>query len=176
MRIDLVPLDDVARWRSYVYLVATIGRSSGAPLGGLLNDTVGWRWSFIVQSPLAVLALLIVLWGMPALSTPGKNTSDSASTSPRSKLKRVDFMGSIALAVSITAFLLALNLASKRLQFDSLLGGVIGIWIGSAILFGLIEVLWAREPIFPLQILLNRGVVSSYLIQGLQSGAQVGVR
>lgn len=41
---DRLPLNEVAVWRSYSHIVATLGRSSGAPLGGLLADTVGWRW------------------------------------------------------------------------------------------------------------------------------------
>ena len=41
---DLVPLREVAAWRSYVNVVATTGRSIGGPLGGSLADTVGWRW------------------------------------------------------------------------------------------------------------------------------------
>jgi hypothetical protein len=43
-RKDLVPMIEVATWRSYVNLLATMGRSIGGPLGGLLADTVGWRW------------------------------------------------------------------------------------------------------------------------------------
>jgi MFS family permease len=41
---DLVPLREVASWRAYVNVVATTGRSMGGPVGGLLADTVGWRW------------------------------------------------------------------------------------------------------------------------------------
>ena len=42
--LDRVPLSEVTIWRSYTHVIATLGRSSGAPLGGLLADTVGWRW------------------------------------------------------------------------------------------------------------------------------------
>ena len=40
---DLVPLREVASWRSYVNVVSTFGRSIGGPLGGFLSDTIGWR-------------------------------------------------------------------------------------------------------------------------------------
>lgn len=36
---DLLPLIQVASWRSFVNVVATLGRSIGGPLGGLLTDT-----------------------------------------------------------------------------------------------------------------------------------------
>lgn len=41
---DLVPIKEVALWRSYVNIAATIGRSLGGPLGGLMADAIGWRW------------------------------------------------------------------------------------------------------------------------------------
>jgi predicted MFS family arabinose efflux permease len=41
---DMVPIREVASWRSYVNIAATTGRSLGGPLGGWLTDTVGWRW------------------------------------------------------------------------------------------------------------------------------------
>lgn len=41
---DLVPLRQVAVYRSYVNLVQTVGRSCGAVVGGYLAQTIGWRW------------------------------------------------------------------------------------------------------------------------------------
>ena len=60
--VDLVPLRDIAGWRSWrklqpadddddihldntriVSVMVTFGRSAGAPLGGLLADSLGWR-------------------------------------------------------------------------------------------------------------------------------------
>lgn len=41
---DLVPVRDVATYRSYVNIVQTVGRSCGGPMGGWLAETMGWRW------------------------------------------------------------------------------------------------------------------------------------
>ena len=41
---DLVPLHEVAAYRSYVNIFATVGRSIGGLAGGYLTETVGWRW------------------------------------------------------------------------------------------------------------------------------------
>jgi hypothetical protein len=41
---DMVPIREVASWRSYVNIAATSGRSLGGPIGGYLIDTIGWRW------------------------------------------------------------------------------------------------------------------------------------
>jgi MFS family permease len=56
---DLVPLIEVAPWRSYVNVAATTGRMVGGPLGGWLADLIGWRWSFLGQVPLTILATLL---------------------------------------------------------------------------------------------------------------------
>src|SRR5690606_18871823 len=41
-----------------VMAVATVG---GPLLGGVLTDTVGWRWNFTVGVPLGVLAFIVLL-------------------------------------------------------------------------------------------------------------------
>ena len=41
---DLVPMHEVAGLRSYVNILQTVGRSSGGVFGGLLTQSIGWRW------------------------------------------------------------------------------------------------------------------------------------
>ena len=47
--IDMMPLRQVAAWRSYVNVAATTGRSLGGPMGGFLADKIGWRWFVRLQ-------------------------------------------------------------------------------------------------------------------------------
>lgn len=42
--IDIVPAREVAIYRGYENVVNSIARSMGAPIGGILLDTIGWRW------------------------------------------------------------------------------------------------------------------------------------
>jgi MFS family permease len=54
---DIVPLRDRGAWQSYMNLIYAAGASGGAPLGGLLSDSVGWRWYvqfllFLARSPM----------------------------------------------------------------------------------------------------------------------------
>lgn len=97
--------------------------------------------------------------------------------SSKSKLRRIDFLGSIALALTIVGFLLVLDLGGQKLPWGH---PVIWITLASSVALGLlflsIEGYVAKEPIFPLKLLVHRDVVTAYLVVALQSGAQYGVQ
>ncbi|CAI4211814.1 unnamed protein product [Parascedosporium putredinis] len=57
---DIVPLRDRGVWQGYLNIIFAAGTSTGAPLGGFLADSIGWRWSFLGQVPLCVLAFASV--------------------------------------------------------------------------------------------------------------------
>ena len=89
---------------------------------------------------------------------------------------RVDFLGAASLASSIIAFILFLDLGGKSFPWNSPVTYVLGgASIASCASFALVERFWASEPVFPLHLLANRDVVTSYLIVGLQFAGQVGV-
>lgn len=197
-RVDKVPLRDVATWRSYVNIASTVGRSAGGPIGGFLADTIGWRWcglipfydtclrrnltdtrsrSFYIQCPLTVTAIVLVVWKLG--SPPEQHnitTADEGTTTTKGKLRRVDFLGSISLALTIVGFLLVLDLGGQKLPWGHPL-----IWIIfaaaslSSIAFALIEAFVAREPIYPLRLLVHRDVISAYIVTVLLGSAQFGV-
>lgn len=167
---DLVPLREVASWRSYVNVVATTGRSIGGPLGGSLADTVGWRWSFLCQVPLAGIAIFLVYITLPP-------TIQELSFGPQqSKLARIDFLGATFMALSILCLLFPLEIGGVRIPWSS---PFIFVLLGLAILFGvcllLTEAWHAKEPIFPMDLLKKKDALISFLIGGCQSAAQMGL-
>ncbi|EPE32005.1 MFS general substrate transporter [Glarea lozoyensis ATCC 20868] len=165
---DMVPLRDVATWRSYVNIAATSGRSLGGPIGGFLTDTVGWRWSFLGQCPPTVIAMGLVIW---KLQIP--QIDQTSSVSHLSKLRRVDFLGAILLSISIVCGLMMLEMGGQRVIWTSpKILSLLGSSLIAGNLFILVEGFWAKEPIFPLRLLLNRDVVTSYINLAFQTGAQ----
>ena len=170
---DLVPLIQVAAWRSYVNVVSTLGRSIGGPLGGLLADTIGWRWSFIGQGPLILLAIMLV-----ALKLPSRSSTDQVQQKGKpSKLRRIDFVGAFMLAVTIVALLGALSLGGQNLSWSHPI--VIGLTIGAVVLgclFVTYETKYALEPVFPPTLVVRRDVATPYAIVALQVAAQLAVR
>ncbi|KAF7960104.1 hypothetical protein EAE96_001703 [Botrytis aclada] len=168
---DMVPIREVAKWRSYVNIAATTGRSLGGPIGGFLTDTIGWRWSFLAQCPPTILALMLVIWKLDI--TPQQICGKQSHFS---KLRRIDFLGSIFLPVSIVCGLMVLDLGGHRMSWTDLkLLSLLGVSVAAGILFFLVEGFWAKEPIFPLRLLRNRDVLTIYINLGFQSGAQMEI-
>ena len=58
---------------------------------------------------------------------------------------------------------------------DPLFVVLLGTALVTGQLFFLVEGFWAKELIFPLRLLLNRDVVTSYINVGFQAGAQMAV-
>ncbi|KAF3254848.1 hypothetical protein TWF192_002931 [Orbilia oligospora] len=185
---DLVPLRDLAAWRSYVYIAATLGRSCGAPLGGFMVDTIGWRWynplnrlkgvketkliirSFLGQVPLAVLAIAMVSIKLN-IAHKGKQRKTENFLQ---RFQRIDFTGALSLAASLSLFLVFLDEAGKRMFLANKL--LIGSGIGSLIfgvIFFYVEAYVAKEPILSLRILTQRDVLSVYSTLGLTTGSQI---
>lgn len=168
---DLVPLRDVAPWRSCVNIVATTGRSIGGPVGGWLPDTVGWQWSFSGQVPLAGIAIALV-----AFTLPSSHNLSTAQGSQRIKLARIDFLGAVTLTLSILGLLVPLEIGGDRVPWCS---PTIFLLLGASVLFtGLFlatERWFAKEPIVPLLLLRQRDVTVSALVMLFHIAGQTGL-
>ena len=126
--------------------------------------------SFYIQCPLTITAIVLVAWKLD-----GPPEEDEPKTS-KEKLRRIDFLGSISLALAIVGFLLILDIGGQKVPWTHPL-----VWIlfGAAsvfsIIFVLVEAYVAREPIFPLRLIVHRDVLSAYLVTALLGAAQFGV-
>ncbi|KAJ5162516.1 hypothetical protein N7492_007908 [Penicillium capsulatum] len=164
---DIVPRREVATWRAYVNIAMTLGRSVGGPLGGILLDTIGWRWLFLIQVPLVGLAFILVVLQLHM-------TSDLPKETTTSRIQRVDFLGTALLGTAIVAVIGLLDQGGKSFLWRSWVAAVMGA--GGIILFLaflLVEAYVAREPIFNLRILRRPNVAIGYSIGCLQVTAQL---
>jgi MFS family permease len=172
---DLVPIREVPTWRAYIMLVGTLGRSLGAPLGGLLADTIGWRLSFSIQGPLLFFTALLVWLILPRkASTPGEGQEPKLSA--LEQVAQIDFLGAITLGLLITSTLIPLELGGVVLPWSHpLIMLFFGLTIALLVVFIVIEKHWAKDPILPLEIFANTPLVLCYGITLLQVAAMVGV-
>lgn len=46
---DVVPLRDRGVWQGYLNIIFGAGTATGAPIGGLVAESLGWRWYVVAQ-------------------------------------------------------------------------------------------------------------------------------
>ncbi|CAI7621561.1 unnamed protein product [Penicillium pancosmium] len=151
---DLVPLRKRGVWQGVGNICYGAGGGLGGVFGGWINDTLGWRWAFLLQVPFLVVSGILVAW---KVNIPVKN-------SDKSRIKRVDFLGAITLVLTMVTLLLGLNTGGNQLPWTHPL--VLISFPFSAIFLGLfiyIEARVAAEPIIPIRLLLDRTVASACL-------------
>ncbi|KAF9255598.1 MFS general substrate transporter [Marasmius fiardii PR-910] len=177
---DVVPLRSRGAWQGVLNIIFSSGSMIGAPLGGYLADTIGWRWAFLIQLPPLLLAFTVVSF---ALHLPPSASGGSSSSIPNgnhhlslsSKIKRVDFAGAIALIFFIFFFLYSLDRGGNVSWSDKLTLTSLALSFFFFAVFGLIETRLAKEPFAPSRIIFNRSLIASYLENLFGIAAQIGV-
>ncbi|KAI0128944.1 major facilitator superfamily domain-containing protein [Xylariales sp. AK1849] len=163
---DLVSLRDRGVWQGYINIVFASGMASGAPLGGLMSDWIGWRWAFAGQFPIAVLAWLAVFF---VLDVPNIDHSHWVE-----KVKKIDFLG--AFTLSIAVFLLAFGLDNGSNEGWSKTITIVPLALSPLLfaVFVLIEVKVASNPFAPGHVILNPPVLAAYGANFFGVAAQMG--
>ncbi|HZP24880.1 MAG TPA: MFS transporter [Terriglobales bacterium] len=98
MTYGLLPREKAGLAGGVILGAAGFGNAVGPLLGGLLTDTVGWRWIFFANLPVAAAAVIITLLVV-------------RPDTPVTKGGRIDYSGTAALSTGILALLLALDWA-----------------------------------------------------------------
>jgi undecaprenyl pyrophosphate phosphatase UppP len=114
------------------------------------------------------------------LSEPKKDIESDSSSKDNwekqlKKLRRIDFLGAITTIATTLTFLLGLEFGSKEAWNSPSTIGLLVCSLAFGILFIAIEKYWAREPIFPVRLMLHRDILTNYLITLFQGIAQMGV-
>ncbi|CAG8953348.1 hypothetical protein HYFRA_00003559 [Hymenoscyphus fraxineus] len=155
-----VPPNQVALMRSYVNVVNVIGRAFGGPLGAVITDALGWRWSFICQVPIALTccAFCVII-----LSTDTKSADSPArQIKERKSVKDIDYLGIGAFSISITSLLASIQLFGKQGSNSKTALVLLGVAVFFGLLVLLIEAFYTKEPLIPLGLL--RTVTGIYFL------------
>ena len=163
---DLVPLRKRGVWQGVGNICYGAGGGLGGVFGGWINDTLGWRWAFLLQVPFLVVSGILVAW---KVNIPVKN-------SDKSRIKRVDFLGAITLVITMVTLLLGLNTGGNQLPWSHPLV-LVSLPLSAAFLglFVYIEARVATEPIIPIKLLLDRTVASACLTNWFTTMAVFGL-
>ena len=163
---DVFPPAQRGKWTGVVGAVFALAIVAGPLAGGYVTDHLSWRWIFLMNLPIGLVALMVILVGMPNVRAPETRSS-------------INYIGIAALIASVVPLLLALTWAGDEFPWVS--PQIIGLLMLSgfmAVLFILVE-RQAREPIIPRFLFANPiftvGVIATFLTSIIMFGGIVFV-
>ncbi len=134
----------------------------GPTLGGWITDVSTWRWIFLINLPIGIVAFLAILVLMPWTRL------------PREGEPRIDFAGAVLLSAAVVPFLLAMVWGGERYEWLGV--ETIGLVAFSLIaLAGFVAVeARAPEPLVPLFLFRNRVFAVSAVLLLLTGAGMFG--
>ncbi|WP_375400021.1 MDR family MFS transporter [uncultured Amnibacterium sp.] len=154
---DIVSPRERGRYMGLIGAVMAVATIGGPLIGGLITDSLGWRWNFYVALPFAIVALVLI---QRTLHLP-KRAKRAVS---------IDYLGAVLIAGGVSLLLIWVSLGGSQFEWNSstswmMLGGAIALLVAAVI-----TELRVKEPIIPLSLFTNR----TYLFAVLAS-LSVGV-
>ncbi|KAI1481027.1 MFS general substrate transporter [Daldinia eschscholtzii] len=149
---DMIPFRRRGMYQAMQNGIFGFGAICGASFGGSIADTIGWRWCFLLQVPISIVALIS---GYVVIKN--QQISFSGGSSLKETWRIVDFTGSLILVVAISIQLVGLSLGGNELPWSS--PWVIASLVGSIVLFGVffwVEGTTTAIPVIPLRMLRGR--------------------
>jgi EmrB/QacA subfamily drug resistance transporter len=142
---DLVSPRERGRYAGYLGAVFGLGTVAGPLIGGVVTDSIGWRWCFYIGVPFAIAAFAVLQRTLHL---------------PRHRREvRLDYAGAALIAGGASALLVWVSLAGQQYDWIS--------WQSAAFVGGGLALIAAaiaverrvREPLVPLHLFSHRTVV-----------------
>ena len=136
-----------------------LGAAAGLLLGGVLVNSLGWRWVFFVNVPLAVVVAALAPRFIPVAAR---------------RSARFDLRGAASATVGLGLLVFGLSRAAEHGWADITTFGPIAIGVLGLLVFVRIEARSA-QPLMPLWVFADRNRGGAYLIQALMGAALFGM-
>jgi len=135
---DLFPPDQ--RGRAQGLFGAVFGLSSivGPTTGGFITDHWSWRWVFEVNIPVGIIAVIVVLAGLPYVRS-------------KASWRDIDFWGALTLAAGVVPLLIALTITRDHAWTSPQVTGLLGLAAAMLAAFIFVESR-VENPIVPLHL------------------------
>ncbi|MCX5559641.1 MDR family MFS transporter [Streptomyces sp. NBC_00038] len=139
---DLIPPRERGKYQGMMAGVMALAMIAGPLVGGTITDHWGWRWSFYINLPLGVVALLAI---SAVLHLPKKRVEG-----------RIDYLGAGLLTVGITSIVLVTTWGGSEYAWGSArIMELIGIGVAALVGFVFVQTK-AAAPVVPLHIFRSR--------------------
>ncbi|MGP4049230.1 MDR family MFS transporter [Streptomyces sp. 2A115] len=139
---DLIPPRERGKYQGMMAGVMALAMIGGPLVGGTITDNWGWRWSFYINLPLGVVALVAI---SAVLHLPKKRAQ-----------ARIDYLGAALLTVGITSIVLVTTWGGTEYAWGSvMIMELIGIGVASLVGFVFVQTK-AAAPVMPLHIFRSR--------------------
>ncbi|QSS65788.1 hypothetical protein I7I51_06637 [Histoplasma capsulatum] len=135
---DMIPFKERGMYQAVQNVLHGFGSICGASIGGSIADTIGWRWCFLLQVPVSILALVVGHLVVINQSHYQNVNREASKTTLSAIWNRVDLSGSFLLIVGLSSQLVGLGLGDHAVSASTVylirsLGTVWGVAITSAI-------------------------------------------
>jgi EmrB/QacA subfamily drug resistance transporter len=132
----------------------------GPTAGGWITDHWGWRWVFEVNIPVGIIAVLVVLAGLPYVRS-------------RASWRDIDYLGAATLAAGIVPLLIALSITRDHAWTSPEVTGLLALAAVMLAVFVWVESR-AEHPIVPLELFKNSTFSVSMIVGFLTAFGMFG--
>ena len=155
---DLVPLRKRGAFMGIIFAAVNVGTALGPFVGGIIVQTISWRWSFYLNLPIGGTSLLVLF---AVLHTNYENGGRLVG-----RLKRIDYVGNAILMASTVSILFALTYGGAKYAWSSwriLMPLVLGL-LGMTLFMVYEGSKFCVEPVVPLRLFGNRTSAAAYML------------
>ncbi|OCL11843.1 MFS general substrate transporter [Glonium stellatum] len=151
---DMVPLRERGKWFSFISSMWAIGTVTGPLLGGGFAQNVSWRWIFWINMPFVGIGVTMIILFLHL---------NYKTSSFLSKLRRVDWLGTVLFLASTTGFLIPITWGGVMYPWSSWRTLVPLILCALGLLaFFIHQERFAAEPLIRTEVLKSRTAAATY--------------
>ena len=138
---DLFPPEQRGRLAGLFGAVFGLSSIVGPTTGGFITDHWSWRWVFEVNIPVGIIAVIVVLIGLPYVRS-------------KASWRDIDFFGAATLAAGVVPLLIALSITRDHAWTSPQVSGLLALAAAMLAAFVFVESR-VEHPIVPLELFKN---------------------
>ena len=153
---DILSPRERGKYMGLLGAITALPTIAGPLIGGVITDTIGWRWNFYVSVPFAVVAIVLLqrTLHLPTIK----------------RTVQIDYLGTIFVASGVSLLLIWISLAGDQFAWGSPTSYLMVTTSVLLIIAAVITETRVREPLIPPSLFTNKTVVLSVI-----ASAAVGI-